>query len=301
MKRLFSLITGFIMAALALAGCGGATNGEADKQPASPGGKLTVTVLNVGQGDSILVRTPTQTILVDTSDLDEHENLRRELKKHKVTTVDKLITTHPHADHLGGASVVLKECDVKAVYDNGVPSTAKFYLNYLKTVKEKKIAYKNLKAGDTLDFGGGVKFKVLSPTKEMVENPATSAKNGKVDLNATSIVGRLTFGDFAMMLTGDIETEGEKAIVEKNKNIKCQVLKVGHHGSKTSSSNAFLKAVQPEVAIISCGAGNDYGHPHKAPVDRLTAAKAKIYRTDTMGNITVTSDGKTYKVKEEKK
>ncbi len=260
------------------------------------GSPLTIKMLDVGQGDALLIRTTEQTILIDTGDLDEHEKLQAALKKENVTTVDKLIITHPHADHLGGASVVFRECTVKEVYDNGEAVTPKFYRDYLKTIKSKGIAYKVLADGDVLDFGGGVTFRVLSP----VRGDEPRKKDGKPDLNNNSIVGQLQYGEFSMLFTGDCEAEYEKKILSRYGNrLKSTVLKAPHHGSKTSSSLGYLKAVRPEAALISCGAGNDYGHPHKTTLNRYAKLAIKIWRTDLNGTITVTSDGNTYDIKGE--
>ena len=258
-------------------------------------------MLDVGQGDAILIRTAEQTILIDTGDTDEHEKFAAALKKEGVKTVDKLIITHPHADHLGGASVVFKECEVRAVYDNGQTTNSKLYREYLKTIKAKGIAYQALRDGDTLDFGSGVSFKVLSPTEEMVKEGGKN-KDGKVNLNLNSVVGRLTYGNFSMLFTGDAEQETEAGILQRHKaeEIKSLVLKSPHHGSKTSSSPAYLKAAAPEAALISLGAGNEYHHPHQVTLDKYAKMNMKVWRTDQSGTITVTSNGQGYEIKGEK-
>jgi competence protein ComEC len=256
-------------------------------------------MLNVGQGDAILIQTAEQTVLIDTSDLDEQEKLRNELKKAGVKKIDKLILTHPHADHIGGVEgVVLKDYEVGAVYDDGMPSNSKIYTRYMKLLKQKNIAHQGLKAGDTLDFGNGVTFKVFAPSAELVEKGTN--KGYKHDPNNESVVGRLTFGAFSMMFTGDAEADEEKGIVANySSELKSNILKAGHHGSKTSSSAAFLRAVKPEAALISCGIGNDYGHPHKETMKKFQAMKLQIFETDKNGTITVTSDGQTYSIKPE--
>lgn len=299
MKKLFPAFLLLVFAALLAAGCTASPSGVS-QQNATQAGTLDVKVLDVGQGDAILIRTAEQTIFIDTGDLDEHPKLEAALQKENIKTVDKLIITHPHADHLGGASVIFKNCEVKAVYDNGEPTTTKFYREYLKTIKAKNIPYKALVDGDVLDFGGGVSFQVLSPTAEMVK--AGGKKNGKPNLNINSIVGRLVFGDFTMLFTGDAEKETENSLLSRHSapEVKSLVLKAPHHGSKTSSTAAFLKAVAPEAVAISCGAGNDYGHPHKEVLDRYGKFNIKVYRTDENGTIAVTSDGKTYSIKGER-
>lgn len=258
---------------------------------------LQVRILDVGQGEAILIRTQTGDTLIDTGDVDEQVKLRQELESARVTSIDKLILTHPHADHIGGTSVLFADYAVKEVYDNGEPTTTKLYRTYLKTIKEKGIPYRNLKDGDVLDLGGGVHLEIISPTEAMVE--ASTREKGKRNLNINSVTARLVYGDFTMLLTGDAEKETETSILERYDKaaLSCDVLKVAHHGSKTSSSAQWLRATKPSAAVISCGKDNDYGHPHDVTIKKLEKIGAKIYRTDTDGTITVTSDGKTYDIR----
>ena len=293
-----------LLAAFALlaSGCGApnAGGGSGASSAASTASKdMTVQMLNVGQGDSILIKTGEQTILIDTSDVDERDKFKSELQKAGVKKIDKVILTHPHADHIGGMDVLLDgDYEIGTVYDNGMPSTSKLYLGYMKKLKAKNIEHKTLKDGDALDFGSGVKFEVLSPTASVVKQG--QAKGYKHDPNNESVVGRLVYGTFTMLFTGDAEKETEAAILKAHPDgVKSLVLKAPHHGSHTSSSPAYLKAVQPEVCLISCGQGNDYGHPHKETLAAYKKINAKVYETDKTGTITITTDGKTYDVKGE--
>ncbi|SHK66234.1 competence protein ComEC [Selenomonas ruminantium] len=286
---------------LLLTGCGGkttdqASGGQNGSMTAEAVKNLTVKMLNVGQGDAILIETPEQTVLIDTSDLDEQEKLRNELKKAGVKRIDKLILTHPHADHIGGVEgVVLQDYEVGEVFDNGMPSKSKVYTRYMKLLKQKNIKRHGLVAGDELDFGGGVKFKVYAPDKAAVDKGSKTTEHH--DPNNESVVGRLIFGNFSMMFTGDAEKVEEEPIVKAYGNeLKSAVLKAGHHGSKTSSSAEFLRAVNPEAVMISCGAGNDYGHPHAQTMKKYHSMKLKIYETDKNGTITLTTDGKGYNI-----
>ena len=306
LKKLLCMVSVLVLLTAMLTGCGSSARSagpasSGSNAAAGAGKDLTVKMLDVGQGDAILIRTAEQTILIDTGDTDEHEKFAAALKKEGVKTVDKLIITHPHADHLGGASVVFKECEVRAVYDNGQTTNSKLYREYLKTIKAKGIAYQALRDGDTLDFGSGVSFKVLSPTEEMVKEGGKN-KDGKVNLNLNSVVGRLTYGNFSTLFTGDAEQETEAGILQRHKaeEIKSLVLKSPHHGSKTSSSPAYLKAAAPEAALISLGAGNEYHHPHQVTLDKYAKMKMKVWRTDQNGTITVTSNGQGYEIKWEK-
>ncbi|SFT53678.1 competence protein ComEC [Selenomonas sp. GACV-9] len=330
MRKKIGIILGLVMLTIAvLAGCGAATNGSsasgessnvASAPAAASPAKLTVKMLNVGQGDAILVQTAEQTVLVDTSDVDERDKLKRELDKAGVRKIDKVILTHPHADHIGGMALLLKDYEVGEVYDNGMPSTSKIYINYMKELKAKGIKRHALKDGDVLDFGSGVSFQVMFPSAEIAA--AGTEPGYKHDPNNESVVGKLICGEFSMLLTGDAEKEVEEKLLAAHwADLHSTILKSGHHCSATASSVHFLKAVWPETVLISCGAGNDYGHPHPDVLARYLAEpkftdrrdgktkktklvkndkgeilKAKVYETDKNGTITVTTDGNTYEV-----
>ena len=326
------MILPLLILSLTITGCGGGgqakteptpeseKNQQAEAAPAqSVKGNLKISVLNVGQGDAILIQTGKQTILIDTSDTDERDLLVNELEKLSVTKIDKLILTHPHADHIGNAKVLinpsakeikanpyLEKISVAEVYDNGVASSSPLYKSYTKAIETKGIVHQSLKVGDVLDFGGNVKFTVLYPTSDVV-----AAINGgqKSDPNNESIVGRLTYKKFSMMFTGDAEKPVESAIWADNdaKNLKCDILKAGHHGSYTASTENFVKTVAPSCVLISCGPDeerrNTYGHPHLEPLQNYLAQgidKQNILCTRWNGTITVTSDGKDFSVQPEK-
>ena len=268
-------------------------------------GDLKITMLNVGQGDAFLIQTKSQNILIDTSDLDERSKLVAELDKAGVTEFDKIILTHPHADHIGGVEKLLKDKKyiVKEICDNGVPATSKLYLNYLKELKAQKINYKNLVAGDVLDFGDGVNFEVLYPTKKIVEE--ATKKVPKNDPNNESIVGRLTYKKFSMMFTGDAEKSAEQEILDGGADLKSQVLKSGHHGSYTASSADFVKAIQPKYVFISAGersekrGGNTYGHPHLEPLETYLQngiESKNIFLSCKNGTVILKTDGKNISV-----
>lgn len=270
-------------------------------------GDLKVTMLNVGQGDAFLIQTPTQNILIDTSDQDERTKLVNELNKAGVTTFDKIILTHPHADHIGGIEKLLKDNNftIKEVYDNGIASTNRLYLNYMKELKNQNIKHVSLKAGDTLDFGGGVIFEVLYPTKELVD--AVNGDNQKSDPNNESVVGRLVYKDFSIMFTGDAEKKVESEVWADNdsKKLRSTILKAGHHGSYTASTENFVQTVKPEYVLISAGeptdkrGGNTYGHPHREPLEIYLAngiPAENILWTWKNGTVVIVSDGKDFSV-----
>lgn len=290
LKKITAAIAAAFM--LVFAGC------SAEKNASTAGGaqgELKIEMLDIGQGDATLIRTKDQTIMIDTGDIDERDRLVQLLKERDIKTIDKLIITHPHADHIGGAYALFKNFQVKEVYDNGDDTTTQTYRTYLKNIKQQSIPRHQLKAGDEVDFGSGVTFKVFSPTEQMVK----TEKN----LNNNSIVGQLRYGEFTMLFTGDAEKEAEAAILKQyGDEVKSLVLKAPHHGSRTSSSEAFLKAVGAKDVLISVGAGNDYGHPHKETMARYKKHDMNVYRTDLNGTITVTANGTAdYTIATEKK
>ena len=298
MKFLAVLLLSLSLTA-AFSACGSAapsssSGGAKTSASAKGGSQLTVRMLDIGQGDAFLLEKDGKFVMIDTGDIEHRDQIVALLYKYKVKEISKIIITHPHADHLGGMNAIFKNFKVDAIYDDGMPAGTGSYKNYLKQIKEKKIPYHVLKAGDEVDFFDGVKFNVLGPVKVIKD------QKGNSDFNNNSIVGRLTYGSFSMMFTGDAEQEEEKTILGKGGTLKSDVLKVGHHGSRTSTSPAFLKAVSPKNAFISCGQGNDYGHPHKVTIDKLEKAKVQIYRTDRNGTVTLTSDGSSYRIEKER-
>ena len=302
-QKLYKIFIAFILSVsvgLVLSGCGGSTAASGSIGGAAPKGDngksstLTVRMLDIGQGDSFLLEKDGKFVMIDTGDIEHREAIVQLLKKYHVKTISKIIITHPHADHLGGMNAIFKNFKVESIYDDGMPANTASYKNYLKQIEANKIPYQSLKAGDEVNFFDGVNFKVLGPVKKIQD------QKGNSDFNNNSIVGRLTYGNFSMMFTGDAEKEEEASILSQKGTFKSDVLKVGHHGSRTSTSPEFLKAVAPKEAFISCGQGNDYGHPHKATVDKLNKAKIHIYRTDRDGTVTLTTTGKEYTIQKER-
>lgn len=262
---------------------------------------LEVNMLNVGQADATLIQYKGKNMLIDTGDVDSRDELVKDLKAKNVKTLDVVLITHPHGDHMGGMAALFKAFPIKQIYDNGQSANTAMYRNYLKNIKEKQIPYKALKKGDTITLGDDVKFAVLSPgTPFTKENTPGVSASGLT--NDNSIVCKMTYGDFSIMFTGDAQREVEEQLLKDYKGdaLRADVLKVGHHGSKTSSSPAFVKAVAPKMATISCGVNNQYKFPHKPTLDTLQKNNVEIYRTDKNGSITITSDGKSYNAAKER-
>lgn len=316
MKKYLQIICGLILCCtMLLTGCGQGGEQSSDtaaNSKAEAKGQLTISMLDIGQGDAVLIQTGAKNILIDTGDDKYYEDgkkgkentqLLTELQKLKIDHIDTLVMTHAHADHIGKADKVIAQYGVKELVYNGIPFTSKYFINALKAAKANGTQQIKVKAGDVLDFGNGVSFEIVSPSQSLIDEDTAAIKaKKKVDVNNESVVGRLTFGNFAMLFTGDAEGPVEKDMVASyGKKLKCQVLKAGHHGSKTSSTAEFLKLVQPESVVMSLGVNNQYGHPHEALLKRLQKQGIKnIYRTDANGTITIVSDGSSYSITTEK-
>ena len=294
--------------------------------PPPSGKELQVHVLDVGQGDSILIISPDgKSVLIDAGDTGRGKVVLEAMSRYSVTQLDYLIATHAHPDHIGGADEVLIATKVLNVIDSGVapqtqsPSqegnkntkgkasvnsvvlpTTKAYLEFLDAVKKNGAQYSKAAAGEKYDLGGGAILTVLAPIEPFFTREQMKA--GGNSPNANSVVLRLDYGEFSMLLPGDAESQTEERLMNKETNLGAKILKVAHHGSKYATSKNFLDNVKPEVAIISDAENNRYGHPSQSTMDRLKAAGVKIFRTDLNGEITIltngkTKDGKLYEIK----
>jgi len=291
--------------------------------PPPSGGELQIHVLDVGpiEGDAILIVSPAgKTVLIDAGDTGKGKVVLDALKRYNVRQIDYFIATHPHSDHLGGADEVIKAIKVLAVIDNGlgpavppdlVPqksadgssslkkaikkpglsaSITKFYEQYKAAVDQSGAHYEKAEPGRKYDLGDGARLTILGPTQPLFTKE--QMKSGGNEPNANSVVVRLDYGDFSILLPGDAEEQTEHRLLTKDLNLTARILKVAHHGSKYATSEDFIKRVKPEVAIISCGDWNRYGHPSQVVLDRLRALGAKVYRTDLQGEITITTTGR---------
>ncbi|WP_440949707.1 lamin tail domain-containing protein [Methanosphaerula subterraneus] len=298
--KIYKIFIGLLLCGILIAGCTSTTNSTpatatVTSTPVATytiggttAGTLRVSVLDVGQGDSILIQSPAgKTMLVDAGDTDAGSRVVADLKARGVTSLDAAVASHAHADHIGGYQAVLSQFPVGTFYDSGYPSTSSIYENLLTTIDQKNIRFITPTAGQTIDLDPAIRIDVLSP----------DGKNTG-EIHDNMLVLRLSYGSTSFLLAGDMPDTLEKQIASSFK--PTTVLKVGHHGSRTSSSAAFLTAIKPEVAIISVGAGNSYGHPTAEALGRLQAVGAKIYRTDQAGTVTVTTDGNTYTVATDK-
>ncbi len=244
---------------------------------------LTVVVCDVGQGDAILIRTPSgQDILVDGGRTDAAvlACLGRHLPPWN-RTIELVILSHGDADHVGGLPQVAARYRISQVIFSGVKSESQVYRAWVGSLQRQGVAQRAVAAGDTLDLGGGVHAEVVWP------GPGAD----RTDTNESSVVIRLAYASSTLLLTGDISAATERAIVASGQDVSAQLLKVAHHGSRHSSDASFLVAVDPDVALISVGAENSYGHPGQEALDRLSTAGATVYRTDQLGDIVLRADG----------
>ncbi len=250
-------------------------------------GVLSIHYIDVGQGDAILVQAPGgQAALIDGGE--EGTGVVQYLQTKGVQKLDVVIATHPHSDHIGGLIEVLKVIHVDKVITNGQMHTTSTYERFLDAIASAKADYQEVKRGDII-FVGGFSFVVL--------NPVTTNGN---DLNENSIVLRLVYEQVSFLFDGDAGAVAEGDMLASGLPISANILKVGHHGSRSASSPAFLAQVKPAVAIYSAGRGNDYGHPHAETLANLKAVGAQIYGTDINGTVIVTSDGSGYSIETEK-
>ena len=300
-KKLLSLIS-LLLALLLCCSCAELTNidnsssaesivetsvnesGGEESKSVSVDGALTVHFLDVGQGDSIFIELPNgECMLIDASEREYANRIISFIDCLGYTKIDHLIATHPHADHIGGMETVISHFELGEVYMPEAVTDTKTFINLLTALDEKGAEITAVKAGLEFDFGGA-KGKFVAP-KFIVD-----------DMNNCSAVLHLSFGNSAFLLTGDAEIDEEGTI---EGDIKCDVLKAGHHGSRTSSGEYLLGKAKPEIVVISCGEGNSYGHPHKEALDRFADKGIKsIYRTDISGNISIKTNGTELEIKE---
>ena len=312
--KYWAVLGALVISLLTIAGCGtsassagsasnGGSNSAAATQVSDSNGKaatgtLDVMTLDIGQGDAHLIKVGDNYTLIDTGDVDHRDSIVAQLKALHVTTLKNVIITHPHSDHLGGfVAIANAGIKIEHVYDNGMDYSSSVYRRYVKTVNRLKIPRDALFKGAVLDLGNGATFTVYAPWKDGYIND----KKGHPDPNNNSIVGKLVFGKFSELFTGDASRDEENRLIkEENTKLSSRVLKVGHHGSGSSSQTDFLRSVRPEIGVISEALHNDYGHPNPQTMKRLAAEHITVYQTATQGRITIHTDGKTWNVTTEK-
>ena len=284
MKKKMSIVTTILcLFSFFLVGCNTNT-----KTTANTTGKMKVHYIDVGQGDAILVQVNNKNMLIDCGPRSGKNQLFDYLNNLKIQKLDYVIATHPHEDHIGNMGDVIRKYDIGAFYAPKVEHSTKTFENMIEALQSKNLKINVIKAGtDSIDLGEGTKVSVFSPIKDEYK------KGSSQDLNNYSPIMKVEFGSNSFMFTGDAENEVEHEVVEKNYNLKSDVLKFGHHGSSTSTSIEFFKAVNPSIGVISLGTDNKYGHPHKETLKTIKDNNLTVYRTDKDGSIVLVSDGKT--------
>ncbi|WP_291574015.1 ComEC/Rec2 family competence protein [Clostridium sp. UBA4548] len=242
---------------------------------------LKVHFLNVGQGDCILIESYDKNLLIDSGPNTSSKKVIRYLHKHNIKKLDYVIATHPHEDHIGAMDDIISKFTVDNFFAPKIASHNTDFLNLVTELSQKKKKINVSKSGLEFNINENTKLTFLSPQEDNYDN-----------LNNYSTVIKLQFKQISFLFTGDSEKLIEEELIKGQADLAAQVLKIGHHGSKTSSSKNFVSRVNPTYAVISCGLGNDYGHPDKATLNTLTELKIKSYRTDKQGDIIFASDGK---------
>ncbi len=258
-------------------------NNSSPSNASSVNGKLKVHYINVGQGDSILVQQGDKNMLIDAGTNASTSSLISYLRSQDIKKIDYLVLTHPHEDHIGGADAVIKTFDIGSIYMPKVTANTATFRDVAKAMNAKGLKATVPVPGTNFNLGQAA-CDILGPVKTV-----------SGDLNTYSIVIKVSFGNNKFLFTGDAQSSNERDMINKGFDLSADVLKVGHHGSHTSTSQNFLDKVNPKYAVISCGVNNDYGHPHKETMDRLKRMNITVYRTDKSGTIVAESDGKNIK------
>ena len=263
-----------------------------DENEPEPVAQLVSHYIDVGQGDCSFIELPDgTTMLIDAGVTDMADSIANYIRNLGYDRIDYVVATHPHSDHIGGMRRVINQFDVGSVYMPKAETDSYTYEKLLKAVKDKGLKIKTAKAGVNIVNSTDPVFKVdiIAPVKQNYE-----------DLNNASAVIKISYNDISFLYMGDAEEISEQDILSSKADIRADIVKVGHHGSYNSSCKEFVEAVGASYGIISCGKGNDYGHPHKKAVDRWEKTGTTLLRTDQCGTITVSSDGTNYYIETEK-
>ncbi|MBI2842555.1 MAG: MBL fold metallo-hydrolase [Armatimonadetes bacterium] len=261
-----------------------------------PGPVLRVEFIDVGQGDSVFIRTPDGVnALVDAGEQEYGPEVVERLRQLGVRRLSLVVMSHPHSDHIGGMPAVFEAFPVDRVLDSGYAHGTDTQERVLNIIDAEGIPYYRARSGTDLTLGRLVRLEVLSPPTELFDGTSSDANNN-------SVVLRLVFDRVRMLLTGDIETEAVGGLISSRQDLESQVLKVAHHGSSDGTPLELLRLVRPDYAVISVGADNEYGHPHKPVLRRLATERtgAVTVRTDQNGSITVLTDGRKIVVETER-
>lgn len=279
-KKYLAIFAAFFLIISSFVGCSSSKTIDSSKD-ANNQNVMKVNYIDVGQGDSILVQVNGKNLLIDAGPNSSTDKLVSYLNKQNIKKLDFVVATHPHEDHIGAMDTIINKYNIGEFYAPKKTTTTKTFESMVNALKSKNIKINAATAGVSLDLGKNVKCEMIAPNAPNYE-----------DLNNYSAVIKITYGNSKFLFMGDAESLSEKEILNKNHDISSDVLKLGHHGSSSSSSKAFLDKVSPKIAIISCGKNNDYGHPHKETSTEMKKRNIQVYRTDIDGSIVLISDGK---------
>ena len=272
MSKILNMLMAFVMSF-------GISGSNVNPSDIPENSNFEVHFIDVGQADSALIECDGETMMIDGGNVADSNVVAAYLKKEDVTELNYVVCSHAHEDHVGGLSGALSVTQADNIYAPKTKANTKAYKNFKKKAEEQNVEIKHPNVGDEIQLGSST-VEFLGPVDE----------NGK-DLNSTSIVLKITYGNTSFLFTGDAESDEEEEILNSGADLKSTVLKVGHHGSRTSTSYPFLREVMPQYAVISVEKGNSYGHPNEDTLSKLSDAGVEVYRTDESGDIVMTSDG----------
>jgi competence protein ComEC len=279
-KKYLLTFLAILLFSFSIVSCG-LTKFNSNKANNADTNKMFVHYIDVGQGDCILVQVNNKNLLIDSGPKSDRRKLFNYLSGLNLNKLDYVIATHPHEDHIGNMDDIIKTYSIGTFYSPKVESTTKSFEDMVDALKDKNLKVHVLKNnGNSIDLGENTKVNVFSPNKDFYDN-----------LNNYSPVIKIQYGNTSFLFTGDAEKEVEKEILNNNEDISADVLKVGHHGSSTSTSKDFLKKVNPSIAVISVGKDNIYNHPDAITTKLLDESNIKTYITDKDGTIDICSDG----------
>ncbi|MBZ0312412.1 MBL fold metallo-hydrolase [Clostridium butyricum] len=270
-KKLLSVLVVMLLSFVMASCYGPAKNNDADK--------LKVHFIDAGQADSILIQQGDENMLIDAGNNADEDTLKSYLNNLGITEFKYVVGTHAHEDHIGSLDYIMNSFKVGKIYFPKTTSTTKTFENLVKAVQNKGMQFTVPSVGETFNLGEA-KCTILAPNGSTYE-----------DANNYSIVIKLEYGNNSFLFTGDAEDVSEKEMLSKGLDLKADVLKAGHHGSKSSSTKEFLNAVNPKYAVISVGKDNDYGHPNSETLQKFSSRGIEVYRTDESGTVVAESDG----------
>lgn len=270
------IVASLLLLSLLLTGCA-AAGGQEDLD------ELVIHFIDVDQADGMLLIVGDTTVMIDGGNTPTSQDVLEYLKRFGVDQIDLMVNTHPHGDHLGGLPTVLNNIPTDKIWCADSTYDTYLYKSFTQLVAQKNFNISHPEPG-TVFAENGLTITVLGPV---------NSADTYTDLNDTSLVLMVQYGQRKFLFTGDMEAFAEKQLVDAGMSLKADVLKVGHHGSYSSTSQVFLDKVDPEYGVISCGRNNEYGHPHDAPIGRLHRAEVELYRTDLMGSVVLVTDGDT--------